>query len=112
LELKGWPYPRHLGDRLFSVVVHGHVEGAGNVRRSISDWLQFMELHPAGRLAEIHCYIGCWEPNATSHDALDKDTAIQEEVRNAARTLLAGVAAHRAGLYEDLSATLTEPRNK
>jgi multimeric flavodoxin WrbA len=67
LELKGWPYPRHLGDRLFSVVVHGDVEGAENVRRSISDWLQFMELRPAGRMAELDRYIGYHEPYATSH---------------------------------------------
>jgi multimeric flavodoxin WrbA len=112
LELKGWPYPRHLGDRLFSVVVHGDVEGAENVRRSISDWLQFMELRPAGRMAELDRYIGYHEPYATSHDALDQDTAVQEEVRNAARTLLAGVAAHRAGLYEDMSGSLKAPRNK
>jgi len=27
LELKGWGYPRHLGGRLFSVVVHGDASG-------------------------------------------------------------------------------------
>jgi multimeric flavodoxin WrbA len=35
IELEGWDYPRHLEGRLFSVVVHGDVEGAENVRRSI-----------------------------------------------------------------------------
>ncbi len=35
------------------------------------------------------------EPHATSHDALDDDEGVQGEVRNAARTLLAAVAAHR-----------------
>ena len=49
IELEGWDYPRHLEGRLFSVVVHGDVEGAENVRRSISDWLCFMHLCPAGR---------------------------------------------------------------
>jgi multimeric flavodoxin WrbA len=112
LELEGWSYPRHLKDRLYSVVVHGDVEGAENVRRSISDWLSFMELRPAGRQAELDRYIGYWEPYATSHDALDKDEGIQGEVRNAARTLLAGVAAHRAGVFEDMSANLTRARNK
>ncbi|MDQ8756223.1 flavodoxin family protein [Sphingosinicella sp. LHD-64] len=34
LKLDGWPYPRHLEGRLFSIVVHGDVEGAENVRRS------------------------------------------------------------------------------
>jgi multimeric flavodoxin WrbA len=48
LELEGWPYPRHLAGRLFSVVVHGDAEGVENVRRSIADWLKFMRLLPAG----------------------------------------------------------------
>src|SRR5215831_6937539 len=43
IELEGWDYPRHLAGRLFSVVVHGDVEGAENVRRSISDCLRFMD---------------------------------------------------------------------
>src|SRR6266568_215546 len=33
IELEGWDYPRHLEGRLFSVVVHGDVEGAENVRQ-------------------------------------------------------------------------------
>jgi multimeric flavodoxin WrbA len=112
LELKGWDYPRHLAGRLFAVVVHGDVEGAENVRRSISDWLRFMHLSPAGTLAEIDRYIGYFEPYATSHDALDKDAAIQEEVRNAARTLLEGVKAQRADRLIDAGAGLKEPRQK
>src|SRR5687767_237011 len=52
IELEGWDYPRHLAGRLYSVVVHGDVEGVENVRRSISDWLCFMELCPAGPHAE------------------------------------------------------------
>ena len=48
LELEGWPYPRHLAGRLFSVVVHGDVEGAENLRRMLADWLSFMDLEPAG----------------------------------------------------------------
>ena len=50
IELQGWSYPQHLAGRLFAVVVHGDVEGAENVRRSISDWLRFMGLSPADRL--------------------------------------------------------------
>ena len=61
------------------------------------DWLRFMHLVPAGVPAELDRYIGYWEPYATSHEALDKDEAIQEEVRNAARTLLEAVQARRAG---------------
>jgi multimeric flavodoxin WrbA len=86
---------RHLAGRLFSVVVHGDVEGAENVRRSIFDWL--MHLCPAGATAELDRYIGYWKPYATSHEDLDADTALQEEVRNAARTLLEGVRANLDG---------------
>lgn len=112
IELGGWDYPRHLKDRLFSVVVHGDVEGASGVRRAITDWLRFMELRPAGGMAELDRYIGYWEPYATSHHALDKDTAIQEEVRNAARTLLSAVAAWRSGHLQPTDASLSPPRNK
>lgn len=112
LELDGWPYPRHLAGRLFSVVVHGDVEGASGVRRALSDWLAFMDLRPAGGLAEVDRYIGYWEPYATSHRALDRDTAIQEEVRNAARTLLSAVAAWRAGTNPPADANLARPRKK
>lgn len=64
LELEGWNYPRHLAGRLFSVIVHGDVEGAENVRRSLSDWLCYMHLEPAGPLAELDRYIGYWKPYA------------------------------------------------
>ena len=97
IELDGWDYPGHLKGRLFSVIVHGDVEGVENVRRSVADWLRYTHLIPAGPPAELDRYIGYWEPYATSHDALDADTAIQEEVRNAARTLLEAVQASRAG---------------
>ena len=112
IELEGWDYPRHLEGRLFSVVVHGDVEGAENVRRSISDWLCFMHLHPAGQAAELDRYIGYWKPYATSHDDLDADVAIQEEVRNAARTLLDGVRAKLEGKLVAAGAGLREPRQK
>jgi multimeric flavodoxin WrbA len=112
LELAGWDYPRHLEGRLFSVVVHGDVEGAENVRRSISDWLRFMRLCPAGPTAELDRYIGYWKPYATSHEELDADQAIQEEVRNAARTLLDGVRMKRAGRFVAPGQDLTQPREK
>jgi multimeric flavodoxin WrbA len=95
VEMAGWDYPRHLADRLFSVVVHGDVEGAEGVRRSLSDWLTFMYLVLAGPLAGVDRYIGYWKPYATSHAALDADQAMQEEVRNAARTLAEAVLAQR-----------------
>ena len=112
LELAGWPYPRHLEGRVFAVVGHGDVEGAENVRRSLVDWLRFMKLLPAGPTAELDRYIGYWEPYATSHEALDKDQAIQEEVRNAARTLHQAVMARRDGRLENPGSELESPRQK
>ena len=112
IELDGWHYPRHLAGRLFAVVVHGDVEGAENVRRALSDWLCFMHLCPAGPTAELDRYIGYWKPYATSHEELDADQAIQEEVRNAARTLLEGVSADRAGKLAAAGTDLTPPRQK
>ena len=112
MEMRGWDYPRHLAGRVFSVVVHGDAEGAENVRRSLSDWMQSMELVPAGALAELDRYIGYWEPYATSHEALDADEALQEEVRNAARTLLEAAVAKREGRLVVPGSGLTQPRQK
>jgi multimeric flavodoxin WrbA len=112
IELDGWDYPRHLAGRLFSVVVHGDVEGVENVRRSISDWLCYMHLCPAGPNAELGRYIGYWKPYATSHADLDVDSALQEEVRNAARTLLDGVRAKLAGKLVAAGEDLPLPRQK
>jgi multimeric flavodoxin WrbA len=112
VELAGWDYPRHLEGRLFSVVVHGDVEGVENVRRALSDWMRFMQMIPAGPKAELDRYIGYFEPYATSHEALDKDDAIQEEVRNAARTLLGAVEARRAGRLVSAGSCLKPPRQK
>ena len=112
IELAGWDYPRHLAGRAFSVVVHGDVAGVENVRRSLSDWLKFMKLNPAGPSAEVDRYIGYWEPYATSHAALDKDEAIQNEVRNAARGLAEAVVQMRKGRLVTAGADLTDPRQK
>jgi len=112
IELEGWDYPRHLAGRLFSVIVHGDVEGAESVRHSVSDWLSYMQLVPAGPLAELDRYIGYWQPYATSHDELDRDQAVQEEVRNAARTLLEAVLAVRSGREVSAGASLPQPRQK
>jgi len=112
IELEGWGYPKHLRGRVFSVVVHGDVEGAENVRRSLSDWLRFMDLVPAGVNAELDRYIGYWQPYATSHEALDADEAIQEEVRNAARTLVEAAKAKHAGKLLMAGLDLTPPRQK
>jgi multimeric flavodoxin WrbA len=97
LELKGWHYPRHLAGRVFSIVVHGDVVGTETLRRSLTDWLTDMELVPATPPGGIDRYIGYYGPYATSHDALDADTAVQDEVRAAARALVEVVALARAG---------------
>ena len=112
LELKGWPYERHLAGRLFAAVVHGDSAGAEGFRRTLVDWASDMHLIPAGRAAEVDAYIGYYEPYATSHEALDRDTAIQEEVRNAARALAEAVQAQRAGKLVEPGKGLKEPRPK
>lgn len=112
VELDGWSYPTHLAGRVYSVIVHGDIEGAEGVRRSLSDWLRFMKLEPAGPLAELDRYIGYWKPYATNHQELDADEAIQEEVRNAARTLREAVAAKREGRQIAAGQDLHQPRRK
>lgn len=112
LELKGWDYPKHLAGRAFSVIVHGDTEGAGGVRRSLSDWLRAMELVPAGNLAELDRYIGYWKPYATSHEELDRDLDVQAEVRNAALALLEAVRTQRSGNRIEPGERLQEPRQK
>jgi multimeric flavodoxin WrbA len=109
LELAGWPYDRHLKGRQFGVVVHGDAEGAEGVRRSLVDWLTSMELCAA---ASLDRYIGYWKPYATSHEELDRDEAVQEEVRNVARALVDGVKATRSGKQTTPGANLQSPREK
>ena len=112
LELKGWPYPRHLAGRHFGVVAHGDSIGAETLRRSLVDWLTDMSLISAGGIAETDGYIGYMEPYATSHNALDDDAAFQEEVRNVARTLGNAVTLCRAGKLKNPAQGLTDPRPK
>jgi multimeric flavodoxin WrbA len=112
LELKGWHYPRHLAGRLFAVVVHGDTEGADTLRRSLSDWLTDMDLIPAAAAATLDRYIGYYEPYATSHEALDRDVAVQQEVRNAARALVEGVKLARSGRLPRADLGLQDPRPK
>jgi multimeric flavodoxin WrbA len=101
LELKGWPYPRHLAGRYFGIVVHGDSVGAETLRRSLTDWLTDMYLISAGRMAEADGYVGYMAPYATSHRALDEDTAFQQEVLNVARALGNAVRLSRAGKLEN-----------
>src|SRR5437764_996537 len=57
LELAGWPYPRHLAGRVFSVVVHGDTVGAETLRRSMMDWAHDIHQTMAGGNAEVDGYI-------------------------------------------------------
>jgi multimeric flavodoxin WrbA len=112
LELRGWPYPKHLAGRVYGLVVHGDVAGIEGVRRALSDWLDWMGLVDAGPKARLDRYIGYYEPYATSHDALDRDRDVQEEVRNVARAVVNAVREARAGRLSTPDAKLDSPRPK
>jgi multimeric flavodoxin WrbA len=112
VELKGWHYPRHLAGRVFSVVVHGDAEGAETLRRILADWLMDIGLIPAGQAAIVDRYVGYYKPYATSHDHLDSDKDFQEEVRNAARSLVNAARLLRRGELKKPDAALREPRPK
>jgi multimeric flavodoxin WrbA len=111
IELAGWDYPRPLTGRRFGLVVHGDAEGAETLRRQLADWLSTMGLESAGTKAELDRYVGYWEPYATSHEALDADEAVQEEVRNVARLLAAAVRDWRSGALP-VPAEVKPPRDK
>jgi multimeric flavodoxin WrbA len=112
LELAGWPYPRHLAGRVFSVVVHGDAAGTENLRRILTDWMSDIGMIPAGHLALVDRYIGYLTPYATSHDDLDEDTDFQDDVRNAALTLIQAVKDRRSGKLQPADRGLHEARPK
>jgi multimeric flavodoxin WrbA len=112
VELAGWPYPKHLAGRAYGVVVHGDVAGIEETRYALCDWLDWMGLVDAGILARLDRFIGYYEPYATSHEALDRDTAVQEEVRNVARAVAQAVGELRAGRLSPPDAGLKRPRPK
>jgi multimeric flavodoxin WrbA len=112
IERSGWHYPKHLSGRAFAVVVHGDAAGVETLRDHLFDWLTDLELVPAGASGALGRYLGYWKPYATSHRDLDRDAALQEEVRNAARALVETVRALRAGRYAPPDAGLAAPRQK
>lgn len=112
LELGGWDYPKHLSGRAYGLVVHGDVAGVLEVRRALSDWLDWMGLVDAGEQSRLDRFIGYYEPYATSHDALSKDEAVQDEVRNVARALLHTVRQIRAGRLPRADRLLARVRPK
>ena len=93
-------------------MVHGDAVGAETLRRSLSDWLTDMSLVQASRTAEVDGYIGYMEPYATSHEALDKDEAFQQQTRNAARALGNAVNLSRAGKFQRPDQDIEEPNPK
>lgn len=112
LELEGWGYPKHLAGRGFGLVVHGDVAGTEALRRILSDWLSWMGLVPAGDQGTLDRFIGYYEPYATSHEALDRDSAVQDETRNVARSLVRCVELLRRGELPRPDAGLAAPRPK
>jgi multimeric flavodoxin WrbA len=112
VELAGWPYPQHLAGRTYGVVVHGDVAGIEGARRTLCDWLDWMGLIDAGPDARLDRFIGYYQPYATSHAALDRDEAVQEEVRVAARALTQAVRELREGRLSAPGKGLVRPRRK
>jgi multimeric flavodoxin WrbA len=112
LELAGWPYPKHLAGRVYGVAVHGDVSGVESVRRALCDWLDWMGLVDAGPMARLDRFIGYYRPYATSHEELDRDLDVQEEVRNVARAVANGVGQLRDGTLSAPDAGLAAPRPK
>ncbi|MDT3669349.1 MAG: hypothetical protein ROZ37_03325 [Aromatoleum sp.] len=112
LEVEGWPYPKHLAGRAYGLVVHGDVAGIEETRRALSDWLDWMGLVDAGPQSRLDRYIGYYESYARSHEVLDRDEAVQEEVRNVARAVIEAVKALREGRLSRPDAGLRQPRPK
>ena len=112
LELSGWDYPQHLAGRVYGVIVHGDVAGVEGSRRALSDWLDWMGFIDAGAPARLDRYIGYYEPYATSHEALDRDEAVQEEARNVAHAVAQAVVELRAGRLQAVQPNLSRPRSK
>ena len=112
LELADWPYPRHLAGRAFSIVVHGDSTGVDALSGSLSSWLEDMGLLAAGHHSELARYIGYYGSYAESHDALDDDEAVQQEVRLAATSLAEAVKLLRSGEFPQPGEKLKSPRPK
>jgi len=63
-------------------------------------------------MARLDRYIGYYEPYANSHEALDRDEALQEEARNLARAVAQAVVELRAGRLQAVRPSLKRPRPK
>jgi hypothetical protein len=112
IEQRGWDYPKHVAGRVFGVVVHGDVAGVEEHRRGLADWLEWMGMMDAGAPAGLDRYIGYFQPYYSSHAALDRDEAVQEEVRNVARSVAGAVSELRAGRLGPPDPKIKWPRPK
>ena len=112
LELAGWDYPKHLAGRAYGVAVHGDASGVEHLRQTLCEWLDWLGFVDAGHEAQLDRYIGYFKPYALSHDELDKDDAVFEEVRNVARALSRAVALIREGRFANPGEGLSSPRQK
>jgi multimeric flavodoxin WrbA len=112
LEMAGWPYPRHLAGRVFSIVAHGDAAGVENLRRILNDWLMDLGLIPAGRRAQIDAFIGYLGTYAENHLDLDRDEGIHEDVKTAAHALINAVSLMRQGKLTQPDHGLHEARPK
>jgi multimeric flavodoxin WrbA len=112
MEEKGWNYPKHLAGRVYGLIVHGDVAGVESQRRNLADWLDWMGLVDAGQQSSLDRYVGYFEPYFNSHEALDRDEAVQQEARNVAASVVRAVTELRAGRLRQPDAGLRAPRPK
>ena len=112
VEEKGWSYPKHLAGRVYGLIVHGDVAGVESQRRNLADWLEWMGFIDAGQQSSLDRYVGYFEPYFNSHEALDRDEAVQQEARNVAASVVRAVAELRAGRLRQPDAGLRAPRPK
>jgi hypothetical protein len=66
----------------------------------------------AGAVAKLDRYVGYYEPYYCSHDALDKDKAVQDEVRNVASAAVATTKKLRTGQLDSDESHIQSPRSK
>jgi hypothetical protein len=110
--MAGWDFPKHLAGRAYGLVVHGDVAGIAGSHRALSEWLDWMGFIDSGALSRLDRYIGYFEPYASNHEALDKDQAVQEEVRNVACAVAHAVVELRSGRLQGVQPNLVNQRPK
>jgi multimeric flavodoxin WrbA len=112
IELSGWSYPKHLDGRAYGVAVHGDVAGIEGSRRALTDWLDWMGLVDSGPDGRLDRMIGYYEPYATSHQTLDGDRGLEQEVRNVGTAVARTARALRAGELKSQARDLPTLRPK